>query len=157
MVEKTKVTLPSYAETLLKHVGELYYVKNQYDLIVYIFNQDYYYTDFEKVGEKTRGWIKKDPSNIKLICEAFIANNPPEVPEIVDYFIKNAFGNEDEALRRLIIASSGDYYQFTHDYEEWLRINDSQTGITEFGMDQIIKWLSEQDIHVLMDMIRERG
>lgn len=156
MVEKMKVTLPSYAETLLKHVGELDYVKNQYDFVVYILDQDYYYSDFEEVGKKTTSWIRSDPSNIKAICEAFTAKNPSKVPEVVDYFIKNAFDDEDEALRRLIIASSGDYYQFKQDYEEWLRINDLQTGITEFGMDQIINWLSEQNSHTLMDMIRER-
>ncbi|MCT3021243.1 hypothetical protein EFN43_09245 [Pediococcus pentosaceus] len=77
MTENNKSVLPIYVLTLLDHARGLSYVNNPYDFIDYVFELEYYNTEFEEVGKLTRQWFKNKPSNIKLAIEEF--DNEPEL------------------------------------------------------------------------------
>lgn len=76
MTKNNKSDLPEYVVTLIDHARGLLYIHNAYDFIVYVFNQEYFNTDFEEIGARTKLWFKNKPSNIKLAIEEF--DNEPE-------------------------------------------------------------------------------
>lgn len=77
MTKNNKTDLPEYVATLLDHARGLLYINNAYDFIVYVFSQEYFNTDFEEIGVRTKLWFKHKPSNIKLAIEEF--DNEPEL------------------------------------------------------------------------------
>lgn len=77
MTKNNKTDLPEYVVALLDHARGLLYINNAYDFIAYVFNQEYFNTDFEEIGTRTKLWFKHKPSNIKLAIEEF--DNEPEL------------------------------------------------------------------------------